>query len=96
MPVRCYGQCWYKYWIRIGVHVLICRNLRDRVVDGGGWSDRIRDELSVNNIDGPRTKSKIYVETLLALVIGSIDYMKVCLWKLMSLKILFYCPFFMY
>jgi len=33
------GQSWYKYQIRIGARVLICRNLRDRVVDGGGWSD---------------------------------------------------------
>ena len=27
------------YWIYTGARVLICRDLRDRVVDGGGWSD---------------------------------------------------------
>ena len=42
MPVRCYGQSWYKYRIRIGVRVLICRDLRDRVVDEEGWSDSTR------------------------------------------------------
>ena len=39
MPMRCYGQSWYKYQIRIGARVLICRDLRDQVVDGEGWSD---------------------------------------------------------
>jgi len=39
MPVRCYGQSWYKYRIHTGACVLICRDLRDQVVDGGGWSD---------------------------------------------------------
>ena len=39
MPVRCYGQSWYKYQIRIDARVLICWDLRDRVMDGGGWSD---------------------------------------------------------
>ena len=39
MSVRCYGQSWYKYQIYIGVRVLICKDLRDRVVDGEGWSD---------------------------------------------------------
>jgi len=39
MPVRCYEQSRYMYWIHIGARVLICKDLRDRVVNGGGWSD---------------------------------------------------------
>jgi len=39
MFLRCYEQNWYKYWINISAHVLICRDLRDRVADGGDWSD---------------------------------------------------------
>ena len=39
MPVRYYGQSWYMHWIHIGARVLICKNLRDRVVDEGGWFD---------------------------------------------------------
>ena len=39
MPVHCYGQSWYKYRIHIDVRVLIYKELRDRVVDGRGWSD---------------------------------------------------------
>jgi len=39
MPVRCYGQNWYKYRIHICAHELVCRGLRDRVVDRWGWSD---------------------------------------------------------
>ena len=40
MPVCCYGQSSYMYQIRIGAHMLICRDhLRDRVVDEGGWFD---------------------------------------------------------
>ena len=39
------GQSWYKYQIRIGARVLICRNLRDRVVDGVVSPTRIRDGL---------------------------------------------------
>ena len=45
MPVRCYGQSWYKYRIRIGAHVLFCRNLRDRIVDRECWSDSYTDGL---------------------------------------------------
>jgi len=35
MLVRCYGQSWYKYRICVVALSLICRDLRDRVVDGG-------------------------------------------------------------
>ena len=45
MLVRCYGQSWYKYRIRIGARALICRDLRDRVVDGGADPTRIRNGL---------------------------------------------------
>ena len=38
-PCFCYGQSWYKCQIRIDARVLIYRDLRDRVVDGGSWSD---------------------------------------------------------
>ena len=73
MSVRFYEQSWYKYRIRIGAHVLICRNLQDRVVDGVVGPTRIRDGLDppVNNTGRPnqRTKPKIWVETLLALLI---------------------------
>ena len=66
MPVRCYGQSWYKYQIRIGVCALICRDL--------SWTEgisptRIRMDQSppVNNTR--RTKPNNWVETLLALEI---------------------------
>ena len=39
MPVRCYGQNWYKYRIRIGACGLICMDLHDRVLDGWSRSD---------------------------------------------------------
>jgi len=31
-------QSWYMYRIYIGAHVY-CKDLRDQVVGGGGWSD---------------------------------------------------------
>jgi len=39
MSVCCYGQNWYKYRIRVGARVLICRDLHDRVVDRENWFD---------------------------------------------------------
>ena len=45
MHVCCYEQSCYKYQIRIGVSVLICRDLRARVVDKGGCSTRKYDGL---------------------------------------------------
>ena len=55
MPVRCYGQSWYKYRIRIGARVLFCRDLCDRVVDGGDWSDShtgyTKAHMSVTQVD---------------------------------------------
>jgi hypothetical protein len=35
MPVHCYRQSWYKYRIRMLALTLICRDLRDQVVDEG-------------------------------------------------------------
>jgi hypothetical protein len=74
MSVRYYGQSYYNYWIRIGVTLLICMNLCDRVVNGEGWSDSHTGWTKtppVNNTGGPNqhTQLKIWVETLLALVI---------------------------
>ena len=56
MPVRCYELDWYKYQIRIGARVLICKDLCDRVMDGGGWSDshtRWTKSPPVNNTGEP-------------------------------------------
>jgi len=35
MLVHCYGQSWYKYQISIVSRELICRDLRDQVMDVG-------------------------------------------------------------
>ena len=58
---------------------LICSDLRDRVVDEGGWSDShtgwTKAHLSLTQVDqNQRTKPKIWVQTLLALVIGIDKY----------------------
>jgi len=64
MSVRCYGQSWYKYQIRIGARrVLICRDLRDRVVDGGSnWSDLhmkwTKAHLSITQTDQTNVPNK--------------------------------------
>ena len=59
MPVHCYEQSWYKYRIHIGTRVLICMNLRDRVVYGGGCFDThtrwTKVHLSMTR-DGPNQK----------------------------------------
>ena len=61
--MRCYRQSWYKYRICVGARVLICRDLRDRVVDGGGWSDSHtggpRPIVAVNNTSGPKQHAKL-------------------------------------
>ena len=56
MPVCCYGQSSYKYQIRIGARMLICRDrLRDRIVDGRGWSNShtvwTKVHLSITQLD---------------------------------------------
>ena len=45
MLLRCYGQSWYKYHTHIGVRVLICKDVHDRVMDGAVDLTRIRDGL---------------------------------------------------
>ena len=64
MSVRCYGQSWYKYRIRIVVCVLICRDLRDLVVDGVGWSDshtgQTKTHLSITRDDQTNESSQIF------------------------------------
>ena len=61
MLVRCDGQSWYKYRMLIGTRVLIYRNLRDRVIEGGGWSDTHTGWTNppVNNTCGSNQRTKI-------------------------------------
>jgi len=55
MPMYCYEQSWYKYRICIGASMLICRDLRDRIVDGGDWYDShmrwTKAHLSITDVD---------------------------------------------
>ena len=62
--VRCYGQSCYKYQIRNGVHVLICRDLRVRVVDGEGWSDSHMEWINTTRKRRFRERSVIFVRVI--------------------------------
>ena len=64
--MHCYGQSCYKYRIRIGARVLICRDLGDRVVDGGSWSDSHTEWIKVHlSMTYQHTKPKIWLEPYL-------------------------------
>ena len=73
MLVRFYRQSWYKYRIRICARALICRDLRDRVVDGGGWSDSHTGWTKVHLSITQASQTNIANQNLgeLVLVIGS-------------------------
>ena len=67
MSVRYYGQSWCKYRIRIGARVLICRDLHNQVVDGGGrgrrgWFDShtgwTKTDLSIIQADQTNVPNK--------------------------------------
>ena len=55
-------RTWYKYQICIGARVLICKDLCDRVMDGGGWSDShtrwTKSPLSITQVDQSTVPNK--------------------------------------